>query len=604
MANVSSSELEILRAPGNTLNFSTMTQLSDGRFVSVGRSLAPNFSTVGVAEIRLVDPDTGAVMQLPGLNADTLRGTPQGPATGAYHNMHNVVAAALPDGGFVVGVQINQNINGSFSNYEQVVYLQFYNADGSTRGAPVRGRNPERAGGDDPGSMSLEADNVALIATPEGVVLVFKQSVGTLTDPARPGMVARFFDPQGHEQATHTLFTERGELPGAAIVEEDQLLLVWGVRSNASTPVAVHTQSFALHGTPLNARITNTDIGAPYQAKLLVVSDTVVKLLYLASPFSPRDLRMVDLNSDGQVIGTPVTLLTGSDAPVGSGNWTLRDFDAALDAQGGITVALEVEITGGTTREDIFLTAFNLDGSLRSSPVLASASATGIQQDPVLFPQEDGTLFLQFMQSLNPQVSGATQLMGVSVDPALVISPVMAVELALTLPQGIMRDDVLVTFRSEDGQTEFTALSTPNGYRFEIGAGQANGLAGRIEITKPWTPTAGDPAITASDALDILRMAVGLTPSFGPPAVGNLIAADLNGDGIISAADALEALRAAVGLASANPPRWVFLDLDLDLSHMNAGNVSYQTGIAVPDFSGLADLNLGGILLGYMGTAT
>jgi hypothetical protein len=37
---------------------------------------------------------------------------------------------------------------------------------------------------------------------------------------------------------------------------------------------------------------------------------------------------------------------------------------------------------------------------------------------------------------------------------------------------------------------------------------------------------------------------------------------------------------------------------------MNAGNVSYQTGIAVPDFSGLGDFNLGGFLLGYMGTAT
>ena len=186
MASPSSDETEILRAPGNTLNHSSLTQLADGRFLSVGRSLAPNFSTVGVAEIRLVDPETGAITQLPGLNADDLRGTPQGPATGAYHNMHAVLAAALPDGGFVVGVQINQNIDGSFSNYEQVVYLQFYNADGSPRGAPLRGRNPERAGGDDPGLMSLEAGNVALIETPEGVVLVFKQNISPLNDPARP----------------------------------------------------------------------------------------------------------------------------------------------------------------------------------------------------------------------------------------------------------------------------------------------------------------------------------------------------------------------------------------------------------------------------------
>ena len=436
MASPSSDETEILRAPGNTLNHSSLTQLADGRFLSVGRSLAPNFSTVGVAEIRLVDPETGAITQLPGLNADDLRGTPQGPATGAYHNMHAVLAAALPDGGFVVGVQINQNIDGSFSNYEQVVYLQFYNADGSPRGAPLRGRNPERAGGDDPGLMSLEAGNVALIETPEGVVLVFKQNISPLNDPARPGMVARFFDPQGNEQASHTLFTERGELPAHAIVEDDQLLLVWGVRSNAQTPVAAHTQSFALDGTALGPRVTTPEIGAPYQGKLLVVSDSVVKFLYLASPFSPRDLRMVDLNSDGQVIGTPVTLLRAEDAPGATDSWVIADFDAALDAQGGITVALEAEIIGGTTRQDVFLAGFNLDGSLRSAPVLASATARGIQQDPVLFAQDDGTLFLQFMQFERPEISGATQLIGVKVDPGAIIDPIVAAELALRLPGG------------------------------------------------------------------------------------------------------------------------------------------------------------------------
>lgn len=72
----------------------------------------------------------------------------------------------------------------------------------------------------------------------------------------------------------------------------------------------------------------------------------------------------------------------------------------------------------------------------------------------------------------------------------------------------------------------------------------------------------------------------------------------------VNAIDALEVLRTAVGLASAAPPRWVFLDVDLDVSPITAQNVSYQTGIAVPDFSALGALDMTGILLGHMGLST
>jgi len=123
-----------------------------------------------------------------------------------------------------------------------------------------------------------------------------------------------------------------------------------------------------------------------------------------------------------------------------------------------------------------------------------------------------------------------------------------------------------------------------------------------LDATRPWAP--GSPSITARDALDVLRMAVGVAPSFGPATAQHFIAADINRDGKVTALDALEVLRAAVGVPSANAPSWVFLDPGQNLDHISAGNVSYQTGLTMPDFSSHSDLDMTGILLGHMGLAT
>jgi len=126
----------------------------------------------------------------------------------------------------------------------------------------------------------------------------------------------------------------------------------------------------------------------------------------------------------------------------------------------------------------------------------------------------------------------------------------------------------------------------------------------QIDANRPWSPAAGDPTITALDALDVLRLAVGLSPSFGPASAQSFIAADINRDGQITALDALEVLRAAVGLSSATAPHWVFLDSTQDLSQISARHVSYQTGILTPNYTADSDMEMTGILLGYMGLPT
>ena len=112
---------------------------------------------------------------------------------------------------------------------------------------------------------------------------------------------------------------------------------------------------------------------------------------------------------------------------------------------------------------------------------------------------------------------------------------------------------------------------------------------------------ASAPAITTASALEALRIAVGLNPSWGPAGAMDFIAADFNGDGAVTTADALEILRVAVGLEAESAPRWVFIDPGADLSNISRSDTSLDPGIRFDDASALAsDLSLTGILIGHV----
>ena len=78
--------------------------------------------------------------------------------------------------------------------------------------------------------------------------------------------------------------------------------------------------------------------------------------------------------------------------------------------------------------------------------------------------------------------------------------------------------------------------------------------------------TASDKAIGAFDALQALRLAVGLDKSDGTSEWHDYIAADINKDGRVGADDALNILKFAVGLTDGPSADWVFLDGDADYS--------------------------------------
>lgn len=131
--------------------------------------------------------------------------------------------------------------------------------------------------------------------------------------------------------------------------------------------------------------------------------------------------------------------------------------------------------------------------------------------------------------------------------------------------------------------------------RFDLSA--VAGQTGLLHISRNYTQ--GDPEIGVRDALNILRVAVGLEASFGRATPGDLIAADLDQDGEVTVRDAFDALRFSVGLETPNMPEWLFLDGAADLTEVSSGKTLLTEGIqvTVPEAGGM-EFDMTAILLG------
>lgn len=172
------------------------------------------------------------------------------------------------------------------------------------------------------------------------------------------------------------------------------------------------------------------------------------------------------------------------------------------------------------------------------------------------------------------------------------------IDLALMLSdRGSMHlDGAVVTFEPDDGGGPVASMlntGMPGAYALTLPVDSQ----GRLEGSRDYDPSA-DPTIGVPDALDALRLAVGLDPGFGAPSALDFIAADINRDGSVSVDDALDILRFAVGLPTPNSPEWVFLDEGQDLSDVSRASVDYETGIDTGLLNAHSSLEMTGILLG------
>ncbi len=167
---------------------------------------------------------------------------------------------------------------------------------------------------------------------------------------------------------------------------------------------------------------------------------------------------------------------------------------------------------------------------------------------------------------------------------------------AVTLDSGTTNaafGDAEIRFTPDGGST-ITAQANGQG-EFELDIPDGT-FPGHLDIVKSYSTASSE--ITALDALQVLRMSVGLDPTWGPAAAENFIAADITRDGTINALDALAILQVAVGQPTAHEAAWVFLDADADLSGISRTNVAYETGAAVTVVDGAFEVDMTSILLG------
>ncbi|MFM9971953.1 MAG: hypothetical protein ACKVQK_26530, partial [Burkholderiales bacterium] len=106
--------------------------------------------------------------------------------------------------------------------------------------------------------------------------------------------------------------------------------------------------------------------------------------------------------------------------------------------------------------------------------------------------------------------------------------------------------------------------------------------------------------ITAADAMDALKLSVGLSASKGN-GLQELISADVTRDGRVTAADALAILKTSVGINTIQPS-WVFVPSDAvtnpNLDVMNRTSVVYKDEFNLASLSSPSSASFTGIRVG------
>lgn len=167
----------------------------------------------------------------------------------------------------------------------------------------------------------------------------------------------------------------------------------------------------------------------------------------------------------------------------------------------------------------------------------------------------------------------------------------------LTAPNATALADTALRFTLSDGSDQLITTDGAGAFDLVLPVG----LTGRLDMA----PGSADPgALDVGDALDVLRLAVGLPPSFGPATPQDLIAADVDFSGRIGVDDALDVLRVAVGLGApgAFPGGHVLLDPSDPLNDVTVNNVSYASGVVLDHTMAGGSLDLQVVTLGDLGT--
>ena len=149
--------------------------------------------------------------------------------------------------------------------------------------------------------------------------------------------------------------------------------------------------------------------------------------------------------------------------------------------------------------------------------------------------------------------------------------------------------DVVMSVGTNSSSYKSAANGSVSG---ELASGSASTVSGSLAYSK------STKAISSQDALDALKLSVGMTTAAGTKTAFDFISADFNQDGKVSSQDALSILKYSVGLTTPEQAKWVFVDTGGDYSGVSKSNTSYTEGVSIANLTADTSVSLTGILIG------
>ena len=335
-------------------------------------------------------------------------------------------------------------------------------------------------------------------------------------------------------------------------------------------------------------------------------------------------------------------------ADTAAATWAAGGYSLALDSDHAVSVTLgsgagAIEVTVDLSGENVKLDLLNGSRILTSGDVILGEGARDVQMlgavdnsvtgnardnifhvghgdnviaggggiDRVVFTGKRGDFDIATAKTgqttvtdlrNDPESDGTNSLTDIAIlqfdDETVSLRPATTLSGRLSTPGATAPGETDLRFTLSDESERLVTTDASGAFELEL----PTGLTGHLDMA---TGAADPVAIDVGDALDALRLAVGLQPSFGPATPHDLIAADVDFSGQLGVDDALDILRMAVGLdvQDASPGHYVLIDPDDPLDALGPDDVAYDTGVDIDHSMAGDTLGMQVVLLGDLGAA-
>jgi Ca2+-binding RTX toxin-like protein len=322
----------------------------------------------------------------------------------------------------------------------------------------------------------------------------------------------------------------------------------------------------------------------------------------VASVNGNKAVESITLNDEGYNLVLVESTITQPDLPftvVGSTNEQISKFDFYLDANsdpGLLGVGdFNLKVNVSPSSFEYISTNFSSEFNGVGNEVDDVISIGAIALNP--FTSFNEPMFSLNYNNLNGFETAAVVLSDILVDNEAVEGGSYSINLSGLSINGLVltRDSSPMDQVAVETDTSTIALKTGNDGRFSLTlSGVEKQLSAALSFSKSESPS----IVTSADALDALRLSVGLNTSSGQNDAFALIAADFDQSGKVTSSDALSILKYSVGLTAQQDAKWVFVDTAGDYSDISKSNTSYADGMSIADLSADTSVSLTGILIG------